>query len=363
VTVQNAATTLTVGGIISGAGFGLTKAGAGTLKLTGASRYTGATTISNGALLVNGSLTNLSAVTVQNGGRLGGIGTVNGAVTVNSGGTLKPGDPTGTLTCSNNLTVNADATNLFALGSSSAAVTVAGTLTLGGVLNITDAGGFGDGTYVLFTYPAGSLTYNGLTLGTTPSPFTCTINTNTAGQVKLDVTSMSALFSAVPTNGYAPLKVIFTDTSLGTITNRHWDFGDGGTSNTTVTNLTYTYAGTGTYTVALIVSGDAGAATNTQAGLVSVTAVPAPALAGAGAVRMDPATGCATFTFTGTNGVQYRILYNDDLLNTNGWTAVVPPTPDGWTNGANAAITLQDTNAPVATQRFYKVEAKSVDAP
>jgi autotransporter-associated beta strand protein len=72
VTVQNATTTLAVGGVIDGVGFGLTKAGAGTLELRGINTYSGATTITNGTLVgvVGGSCTN-SAVTVASTGALG----------------------------------------------------------------------------------------------------------------------------------------------------------------------------------------------------------------------------------------------------------------------------------------------------
>jgi autotransporter-associated beta strand protein len=90
ITVSNTALTTLSGAISqSTTGLGLTKAGVGTLVLSGVNTYTGATTVSGGTLLVNGTQAG-SAVTVNNGATLGGSGTA-GAVTVNSGGTLLPG--------------------------------------------------------------------------------------------------------------------------------------------------------------------------------------------------------------------------------------------------------------------------------
>ena len=82
--------------------------------LTGTNNtYSGGTTISGGTLLVNntnGSGTGSGAVTVDSGGTLGGAGIISGAVTVNSGGAFAPGNPLGTLTISNNLTLAAGST-------------------------------------------------------------------------------------------------------------------------------------------------------------------------------------------------------------------------------------------------------------
>jgi PKD repeat protein len=86
----------------------------------------------------------------------------------------------------------------------------------------------------------------------------------------------AASFSGSPTGGIVPLTVTFTDTSTGTITNRFWDFGDGGTTNTASTNFVYNYAATGTNTVTLIVSGPLGASTNTQVAYITVTNPPPP---------------------------------------------------------------------------------------
>jgi autotransporter-associated beta strand protein len=100
VTVNQASGNSTFAGTIDG-GTGLTKSGAGTWTLSGASTYTGATTVSGGGLIVNG--TNASATTVQNGATLGGSGTLASA-TIQSGGTIAPGNSPGTLTLTSGLT-------------------------------------------------------------------------------------------------------------------------------------------------------------------------------------------------------------------------------------------------------------------
>ena len=67
--------------IISGAGAGITKTGAGTLTLSNTNTYTGATTVNAGTLLVNGSQSG-SAVTVNSGAILGGTNGTVGAISV-----------------------------------------------------------------------------------------------------------------------------------------------------------------------------------------------------------------------------------------------------------------------------------------
>jgi autotransporter-associated beta strand protein len=168
---------------------GLTKLGAGTLTFTSTNGYSGVTTVSNGTLLVNntvGSGTGTSAVMVVSGATLGGTGAIRGPVTIASGGALAPGASVGTLTISNNLVVNNGAVLQYELGNSSDRTVVSSNLTLGGTLNISDAGGFGVATYTLFTY-SGTLTNNGVTIGTAPAGYTYTINTNTPTQVNLVV--------------------------------------------------------------------------------------------------------------------------------------------------------------------------------
>lgn len=78
-------------------------------------------------------------------------------------------------------------------------------------------------------------------------------------------------FSAVPTNGDAPLTVQFTDESIGNITGYAWDFENDGIVDSTEQNPGYTYTAAGTYTVNLTVASTAGAASEIKADYITVT--------------------------------------------------------------------------------------------
>jgi len=134
-------------GVIANGSIGVTamiKIGTGALTLTGANTYSGGTTINGGLLQVNnltGSGAGSGAVTVANGGKLGGDGIISGAVTVNSGGALVPGNPFGTLTISNNLTLNSGSTVFVQVEPSpltNGAVKISGALNEGGTLIVTN---------------------------------------------------------------------------------------------------------------------------------------------------------------------------------------------------------------------------------
>ena len=167
---------LTINGAISGAGFGLAKAGAGLLALTAANTFTGGAAINNGALLLAGAgqlggaltagnITNDGLFTWQSSAAqtLSGVISGTGALTQNGPGTLTL---SGINTCSGATVVNAGTlalsgsgalagtTNLFlasgaTLDVSAAKFTVgaAQTLSGAGAVNgaVTVAGGLSPG--------------------------------------------------------------------------------------------------------------------------------------------------------------------------------------------------------------------------
>jgi autotransporter-associated beta strand protein len=157
----------------------LSKAGAGTLTLTGSHGHTGTTTVTGGTLAVNGSLTT-SPISVSSTATLAGSGTV-GAVTVSSGATLSPGADTVATLATGALTLAAGSTSRFQLGTTSDRVNVSGALALGGTFVLLDTGSATSGSHTIFTH---SGTRSGSATVTPPSGFAAALDTTTPGIVK-----------------------------------------------------------------------------------------------------------------------------------------------------------------------------------
>jgi len=129
---------------VGGTALNVLKRGSGVWTLGGQDTYSGTTTVSGGTLLVEGQIGGAGNVTVQAGGTLGGSGSIYGAVTVAAGGSLAPGDGLGALTVNADLTLSAGSTTSMEISKAAATnATIAGigTLTYGGTLAITNAGG------------------------------------------------------------------------------------------------------------------------------------------------------------------------------------------------------------------------------
>ena len=139
---------------------------------------------------LSGSATGTSPLEVFSGATLTGFGIIGGATTVDNGATLAPGDPVGTLTFTNNLTLNDNSILQFGLGTNTDSIVVNGDLNLTGQLNVTNAGGFGVGVYPLFIC-GGALNLGNLTLASAPAGFKYSFGTNSPGVVQLIVAPLT----------------------------------------------------------------------------------------------------------------------------------------------------------------------------
>jgi PKD repeat protein len=151
-------------------------------------------------------------------------------------------------------------------------------------------------------------------------------------------------FSGTPTAGFAPLPVLFTDASTGSITNWLWNFGDGqSVTNTSSASVNHTYAAAGSYTVALTVTGPGGSNASTQTGYV--VASPRPTIGNV--IRSG-----GNLVFSGTNcpaGVQYRILTSTNVaLPVASWQPVA-------TNNFLSNGTFSYTNSTVNPAAFFRL--------
>lgn len=215
---------------VAGSIVSVNKIGSGTLTLSGTNTYAGNTTVTAGTLVADnttGSATGSGDVLIASEATLSGNGIIGGATTIEAGATLAPGDTVGTLTFNSDLSLDNATILQFGLGTNSDQVVVNGNLFLGGVLNITNTGGFSAGDYTLFSYnPANALTLGSLTIGSAPAGYNYSINTNTLGVVQLIValptppgfSSVVASGGNLITSGSNGLPfenyVVFTSTNL-----------------------------------------------------------------------------------------------------------------------------------------------------
>ncbi len=138
---------------------------------------------------------------------------------------------------------------------------------------------FGDGTTSTAANPSHSYTTRGIYTAT------LTVKDNSgvvspAASVTITVTgpnaAPTAVASATPTTGVAPLAVVFSSSgstdSDGTIASYSWNFGDGTTS--TAANPSKSYTTVGTFTATLVVTDNDGAASAPKT--VTITTKPAP---------------------------------------------------------------------------------------
>jgi len=139
-----------------------------------------------------------------------------------------------------------------------------------------------------------------------------------------------AVFTGVPRVGVAPLTVSFTNFSLGNLTSRSWDFGDGGTS--TQNNPTYTYLTPGSYTVTLTVTSAGGSDTETKLNYIIVNQPP-PVAEFSGAPLSGPPGLTTNFTDASTGSL-------------NSWL---------WDFGDGSTSTLQNPSHSFAAPGAYSV--------
>ena len=287
---------------------------------------------------------------------------------VNLGGTLAPGDVgtpgatfiQGNYVCSSAATLAIDiggtnranafvnATNYYDFVGVSGSATLAGNLSVNLLNNFVPAA---TNSFTVLTNSSGlSGAFTNVVNGRVPVA-------NYAGGSFLVVTSVTSLvfsnfqvllasFSASATNGSAPLTVTFTNTSVGSITNRIWNFGDGTTTNTASASVTHTFTSIGTNLVTLIVSGNAG--TNASALAVVVASNSQPPVIG----EIQIINGKLVVTGTnGTAGANYYVLTSTNLaLPLTNW--LIYSTNQFGVGGGLSFTNPLDLNLP---QGFYRL--------
>ena len=315
-TVTTTAGTLAIGGIVSGVGFSVTKAGGGTLILSGVNTFTGGTTLSAGTLDINNAAAVGTGTFAINGGTIDN--TSGGAITLSNNNVQTwGGDFTFTGTNALNL-----GTGAVTLGASRTVTTSTGVLTVGGAI------GDGGNGYGITKAGSGTLVFNGA------DTFSGTTTVN-GGVVQLGNANAAqdSTVSVGVTNGLA-----FT-TAIGSFTIG----GLAGGSNETLTD-------TGSSAVTLTVGNNG--STDVYSGVLS----------GSGALKISG----GTLTLSGTNTYSGgTTLAAGARLNINNATAIGTGlfTINGGSldNTSGAAITLTNNNSQTWAGNFTFVGSNNLN--
>jgi PKD repeat protein len=165
------------------------------------------------------------------------------------------------------------------------------------------------------------------------------------GVIVTNPSSPVVSFTAGPTNGLAPLTVLFTNLSSGA-TNYAWDFGDGKIS--AIANPTNTYTNAATYTVKLTALGAGGSNSLTRINYIVVTDnLPPPS-------RITDLRRIGTtnqISFTTIAGVTYAVEATITLTNSS-WFTITNNFP-----GNNATNSIND-DAATNDSRFYRIKGQ-----
>jgi fibronectin-binding autotransporter adhesin len=261
VTVSN--NTLTLGGAISGSGFGLTKGGTGTLILTGASGYTGGTTISAGTLQIGdgttghdgslaaaGGITDTTSLVFDTFNTQSYAGSISG-----SGGTLnKIGAGKLTLSGSNSYTgattVRNGTLNIIGSLANTATTISSGAILMGagnnsttGIISGAVSNSAGGGTISLAAGTSSqSLTVNGLTLGNTSAYGAGNYTTLSFGLISglevLNVGTAGSSTGVLTVNSGGAFLSIPTGIAVGTYTLANFGSSSTGLSNFSLSSTT-----------------------------------------------------------------------------------------------------------------------------